>query len=165
MGIFSGSISIPTGSYLPFAASTPPAGFLKCDGSAISRSLYPELFAVIGTTYGAGDGSTTFNLPNFINRTFWGAATSGAIKQPALPNIGGILELGSGTGGEVYGIARNASGCFNVSGIATNTYMGGQAVDHNFKTVDLLASRSNSIYGASTTVQPPALATIICIKY
>jgi microcystin-dependent protein len=46
-----------------FAGSTAPEGYLMCDGSAISRTTYSALFAVIGTTYGAGDGSTTFNLP------------------------------------------------------------------------------------------------------
>jgi hypothetical protein len=50
----------------PFAGTwtTTPTGFLPCDGSAQSRSAFPTLFAAIGTTYGAGDGSTTFNLPN-----------------------------------------------------------------------------------------------------
>jgi phage-related tail fiber protein len=47
-----------------FAMSTAPAGFLKCNGAAISRTTYADLFAVIGTTYGAGNGSTTFTLPD-----------------------------------------------------------------------------------------------------
>lgn len=47
-----------------YAGTTPPDGWLFCDGSAISRTTYSDLFAVIGTTYGGGDGSTTFNLPN-----------------------------------------------------------------------------------------------------
>ncbi|MCD0491420.1 tail fiber protein [Chromobacterium violaceum] len=47
-----------------FASNTTPAGWLRCDGSAASRTTYPALFAAIGTTYGAGDGSTTFNLPD-----------------------------------------------------------------------------------------------------
>lgn len=51
------------GMVMAFAGTTPPAGWLKCDGSAISRTTYSALFNVIGTTYGAGDGSTTFNLP------------------------------------------------------------------------------------------------------
>lgn len=52
------------GSIKAFGGSVAPFGWLICDGSAISRTLYAELFAIIGTTYGAGDGSTTFNLPN-----------------------------------------------------------------------------------------------------
>ena len=54
----------PLGAILPFGGTTAPTGFLICDGSAVSRLTYAELFAVIGTKFGSGDGSTTFNLPN-----------------------------------------------------------------------------------------------------
>jgi len=53
-----------TGSVTFFAMSTPPAGWLKCNGAAISRTIYANLFIAIGTTYGTGDGTTTFNLPD-----------------------------------------------------------------------------------------------------
>ena len=56
-------VSAPTGMITPFGGSTAPEGWLVCDGSAISRTDYADLFAVIGTTYGDGDGSSTFNLP------------------------------------------------------------------------------------------------------
>lgn len=59
-----GSGGAPSGSYLWHAGSVAPAGYLVCDGSAVSRSAYPALFAAIGTVYGAGDGATTFNLPD-----------------------------------------------------------------------------------------------------
>lgn len=59
-----GGTSIDAGFVMSFAGSTVPAGWLVCDGSAISRTNYADLFAAIGTTYGSGDGSTTFNLPN-----------------------------------------------------------------------------------------------------
>ena len=55
---------MPSGVILPFGGSSAPTGFLICDGSAVSRTDYANLFDVIGTTYGSGDGSTTFNLPN-----------------------------------------------------------------------------------------------------
>lgn len=55
---------VPTGTIQWYAKNTPPAGWLVCDGSAVSRSTYSDLFAVIGTTFGAGNGSTTFNLPD-----------------------------------------------------------------------------------------------------
>tara|TARA_B100000945_G_scaffold316485_1_gene317521 strand:- start:438 stop:1403 length:966 start_codon:yes stop_codon:yes gene_type:complete len=55
---------IPTGTILTFGASTPPSGFLECNGSAISRSTYASLFSILSTTHGAGDGSSTFNLPD-----------------------------------------------------------------------------------------------------
>lgn len=61
------SALMPTGVILPYSGTTAPTGFLMCDGSAVSRTTYADLFAVIGTTYGSGDGSTTFNLPNSSN--------------------------------------------------------------------------------------------------
>src|SRR5262245_28732340 len=68
---------VPTGMILPYApgvlaAPTAPAGFLLCDGAAVSRATYAALFALIGTNYGAGDGSTTFNLPNMKGRVLAG---------------------------------------------------------------------------------------------
>lgn len=57
-------LGLPVGAIVPFGGATAPAGYLICDGSAISRTTYNYLFTTIGTTYGAGDESTTFNLPN-----------------------------------------------------------------------------------------------------
>lgn len=72
----SGNIDItgssPIGSITMFAGSTAPSGYLICDGSAISRTTYSDLFTVLGTNYGTGDGSTTFNLPNLKGRTVVG---------------------------------------------------------------------------------------------
>lgn len=68
----------PTGGLMPWAGSvsTPPAGWLVCDGSAISRTTYSALFAILGTAYGIGDGSTTFNLPNLEGRVIVGVDDS-----------------------------------------------------------------------------------------
>jgi microcystin-dependent protein len=55
---------VPVGAVFPFAGASAPIGYLICDGSAVSRTTYAALFTAIGTTYGAGDGSTTFNLPD-----------------------------------------------------------------------------------------------------
>jgi len=55
----------PSGAITMYVASSAPSGWLLCDGAAVSRSTYSALFSVIGTAYGAGDGSSTFNLPNF----------------------------------------------------------------------------------------------------
>ena len=60
----------------PFAGSTVPAGYLLCDGAAVSRTTYATLFAVIGTTFGAGDGETTFNLPDLGGRVPLGASSA-----------------------------------------------------------------------------------------
>ena len=67
------------GSIYMFAGSTAPEGFLFCDGSAVSRSTYSDLFEVIGTTYGAGNGSTTFNLPDLSGKVAMGASQNYAI--------------------------------------------------------------------------------------
>ena len=56
--------AVPAGSVFNFAASTAPTGYLECSGAAVSRTTYAALFAVTSTTFGVGDGSTTFNLPN-----------------------------------------------------------------------------------------------------
>ena len=71
--------SIPAGIVEVFAGSTVPTGFLLCDGSAVSRDTYATLFAVIGTTYGPGDGSTTFNLPDLSGRVVIGTSQSHAL--------------------------------------------------------------------------------------
>ena len=60
-----------------YAGSTAPSGWLICNGQAISRTTYAALYAVIGTTYGAGDGSTTFNVPNLVNKTVRGSDSLG----------------------------------------------------------------------------------------
>lgn len=60
--------ALPSGVMIDYAATVAPAGWLMCDGSAISRTVFASLFATISTTYGVGDGSTTFNLPDFRGR-------------------------------------------------------------------------------------------------
>lgn len=80
-----------TGVVVDYAGSSAPTGWLLCDGSAVSRTTYANLFAAIGTTWGAGDGSTTFNLPNLARRVTVG---SGGTGSSTLANT-----LGS-TGGE-----------------------------------------------------------------
>ena len=69
-------MSEPAGIVLPFAGSTAPQGYLLCDGSAVDRTTYADLFTAIGTVYGAGDGSTTFNLPNLSGRVVLGVSQS-----------------------------------------------------------------------------------------
>lgn len=59
-----GVTNVPSGAVFAFAMTTAPSGYLECDGSAVSRSTYATLFAAIGTTFGVGNGSTTFNVPD-----------------------------------------------------------------------------------------------------
>jgi microcystin-dependent protein len=63
---------VPTGGLIMWSTGTAPNGFLLCTGTAVSRTTYAALFAIVGTTFGVGDGSTTFNLPNYTNRMPYG---------------------------------------------------------------------------------------------
>ena len=82
---------IPTGTMLPFAGAVPPPGqWLPCEGQAVSRTTYARLFGQIATLYGAGDGSTTFNVPDMRGRFPLGVAVSGT--GSALGGTGGALD-------------------------------------------------------------------------
>lgn len=65
--------SIPVGSIIPYGNSVVPETYLLCNGQAVSRTDYPELFAIIGTSFGSGDGSTTFNVPDYRDKFVLGA--------------------------------------------------------------------------------------------
>lgn len=135
-------------------------GGLLCHGAAISRMTYSRLFAKIGIKFGEGDGKTTFNLPDFRNRTFWGAGdTLGAVIEAGLPGI-------YGTFGEGYLDANNmpATGAFGrKSGGAIR--ISGVDASNNVGTYTFDASKSSDKYGNSDTVQPPAITVNVFIKY
>ena len=87
---------IPTATIVPWSDSSVPSGFLECNGAAVSRSTYADLFAIVGTTYGSGDGSTTFNVPDLQDNVAVGksgtknlASTGGANTVTATGNVGG----------------------------------------------------------------------------
>lgn len=126
---------VNTGCVLPFAGSSAPEGYLLCDGSAISRTLYADLFAVIGTTYGTGDGSTTFNLPNYSSARFVTNSTVGVRgngKALGLTNgdvSGGWLSGNVGSGGGrlikvVSGQYPSVGGSYTQTEFAVNTAAG-----------------------------------------
>ena len=78
----------PAGTIIAYAGSTAPDGYMLCDGSAVSRSIYSRLFTAIGTTYGTGDGSTTFNVPNLKGKVVVGYNSSDSDFN-SLGNTGG----------------------------------------------------------------------------
>ena len=87
---------IPTATIVPWSSASVPSGFLECNGQAVSRSTYAALFAIVSTTYGAGDGSTTFNVPDLQDNVAVSkspnkalASTGGANTVAATGNIGG----------------------------------------------------------------------------
>lgn len=78
----------PPGSILPYAGATPPAGWLLCYGQEISRGTYADLFAAIGETYGAGDGTTTFKVPDLRGRGLFGKDDMGGSSVGRISNTG-----------------------------------------------------------------------------
>ena len=150
---------VPLGAIIAYSANGElPTGYLLCDGAAVSRTMYPDLFAAIGTTYGAGDGSTTFNVPDYnaAKRFAQGDTVAGTVKQPGLPNITGESAT------PVYASLAPATGAFTVSSTMRTTAAVGNMEGFRSSVID--ASRSSPIYGASDTVQPPALTTRYIIK-
>lgn len=69
----------PTGGLIMWSTATAPSGWLLCNGAAVSRTTYAALFAIVGTTFGAGDTTTTFNLPNYVNRFPIGVGSTAAL--------------------------------------------------------------------------------------
>lgn len=152
--VIAGSI-LPVGSLIPQASGIVHSGFLRCDGSAVSRITYANLFAVIGTIYGAGDRVNTFNLPNFINRTFWGGTTSGAYLDGTLPNITGV----TGPNGSYD---NHYEGCFYDAGGRYSSTNGSNRYPHG---VGFDASLSSSKYQDGALVRPESVQVMILIKY
>lgn len=148
-----------------YSGTSVPDGYLLCDGSAVSRTTYAKLFAVIGTTWGTGDGSSTFNLPNLIDRVIWGASTAGEYLEAGLPNITGSFVVKDANGNPAA--IKNATGATSTNEAASRTmglyYNSGSYIASD--TVMFDASKSNTIYGSSETVQPPAAKLMPIIKY
>ncbi len=80
---------LPVGTLIDFAGSSTPTGWLACDGAAVSRTTYASLFAVIGVVWGVGDGSTTFNVPDFRGRGTIGSGTGSGLTARTLAQTGG----------------------------------------------------------------------------
>lgn len=148
------------GTVIAFAGnpSSAPSGYLLCNGAAVSRTTYAKLFEAIGTTYGTGNGSTTFNLPDLTGRFIQGYDNDfpvGSVKLAGLPNVTGTFRALSGS----------TSGVFSESATWVSDDPGDSDMSKVNVAVTMDLSTSNSIYGSSTTVQPPALTMRFYIKY
>lgn len=157
---FSSSIVHPIGDPIITLSSTLEADEIWLEGAEVSRTTYAELFAVYGTTYGIGDGSTTFNLPNFLNRAIWGADSFGYISA-GLPVLWG----------NVWGVAANhavgnltTDGAFRTHSSGYTGYDGG-GYRLSSNSIEFNSSWLNPIYGASATVQPPAIKVRVKTRY
>lgn len=152
---------VPTGTILAFAGNgTIPKGYLLCDGSAVDRANYAALFAVIGTAYGAGDGSTTFNLPDTMSRYLRGSNSVGEYQTAGLPNITGTVQnclVDNALTDPSQGALKATRG--------TILYGGGAGDTKPKATLSINASLSSLIYGRSNTVRPENIAIRFIIKY
>ena len=145
----------PLGTVLSYAGNIIPRGFLVCDGTSYKVADYPDLYAVIGNTYG-GD-STNFNVPNLVDKFVQGSTTSGTEKEAGLPNI-------TGTFYHDPNVTSTLSGAFFSYTRGSFINLQNDAANKNSGYVSFDASKSNPIYGKSTTVQPPALTMVYIIK-
>lgn len=115
---------VPVGTVSPFAGASAPSGYLLCNGQAVSRAIYASLFAAIGVSHGSGDGSTTFNLPDYRGRFLRGVAGG----QATDPDRGSrtAMNTGGNTGdsvGSVQGQATAANG-LSISGAGAHQHTG-----------------------------------------
>jgi|EP01048_Picozoa_sp_COSAG05_P025950 microcystin-dependent protein len=95
---------IPTATIVPWSSASVPTGFLECNGQAVSRSTYSALFAIVASTYGGGDGSSTFNVPNLQDNVAVGKS-----NNKALASTGGANTVAVTPTGNISGSTANAS--------------------------------------------------------
>ena len=153
--------AMPTGMIFPWPGDTPPEGAIVADGRELNRTTYKGLFNIYGTKYGAGDGSTTFNVPDldgrFIELTT-DAESVGQFVEPGLPNITGKQGTYVDLGRQSYSGALSAES----SGLLFSGGLDTASTDKNILSFD--ASISTPLYGKSSTVQPASLRCLACIK-
>jgi len=168
---------IPTATIVPWSSSSVPSGFLECNGAAVSRSTYSALFAIVGTTYGAGDGASTFNVPDLQDNVAMGksgtkalASTGGANTVAASGTVGGATanatlstaQLASHSHSASTGSAsfqNNPGGGFQ----STATTPGGTTGNAGSGTGHL-HNLSATFTGSATSVIQPYLTIIYIIK-
>ena len=153
---------MPAGQYLQMAGTTLPVRSLMANGALVSRTTYSRLFAAIGTKYGAGDGATTFKLPDLNGRVL--QATSdlqqvGNYLEASLPNIQGTI-----------GVRRNVDyGCSGAFFDWESTELQNASVllgdVTSLRSLPFNASRSSSIYADSAGLQPSACQCLVAIRF
>lgn len=151
----------PTGTVIFYLGTDVPEGYLLCNGAAVSRTTYAKLFAVLGTRCGAGDGASTFNLPNFHGRVpqaTTNVADVGKTLEASLPNISGTVTLWG------YPVGTDGTGALRGIGAKDHpdtTKNPDQALWHPI--LEINASKSNATYSGSS-LQPKALQVLACIR-
>lgn len=163
-----------TGTILPTVATSAPAGWLLCDGSAVSRTTYANLFTLVGTTFGAGDGSTTFNVPDLRGRSIIGVGQGSGLSARTRGQTGGaeVHQLGvteiPAHGHDIYAGTDNTSGNTvaaanaGARGFAGSNVATGLTTITNFATGGQQAIRNTGGSGSHNNMQPfMALSYII----
>ena len=166
---------IPTATIVPWSSSSVPSGFLECDGSAVSRSTYSALFAIVGTTYGTGDGSSTFNVPDLQDNVAVGksnnkalASTGGANTVQTTGNVGGSTANATLSEAQLASHSHStgqAGGGPGGGGVAMNIHRGSQAQTNSTGSGGGHSHNMSATFtGDSTSVLQPFLTIIYIIK-
>lgn len=143
-----GLIMIPVGIVMPYAGDSAPSGYLLCYGQAVSRTTYSALFTAISTTYGTGDGSTTFNLPDLRGRVPAGQDDMGGTSANRLTNADDGLNgdtLGATGGGETQTLVTGNLPAYTPTGSIVSTTTGG------YRQSAALDGANNNYYGPNGT--------------
>ena len=153
-----GIVAIEVGTILPWSNSTLPSGYLNCDGTAVSRSTYSALFAIIATDYGAGDGSSTFNLPDLRDKVPLGVSSSKAVAST------GGAETVSSSGSISIG-AITPAGNLSMSSITPAGNVGGSTGNATLSTGQLAShSHSNPTTKSNMSYSPHAPQTFQVVQ-
>ena len=157
------SYLMPAGTIVSYAGASVPSGWLLCNGANVSRTTYANLFRAIGTKWGAGDGSTTFALPDSDGRVLQGttdASRVGQYLEAGLPNITGWVNAGKNADKNWLNWIADGALFYD------NGSTGGQAsLDlYDGRKITFSPARVNSIFGRTNSVQPPAFQILIIIK-
>jgi microcystin-dependent protein len=162
--------NVPAGMLGPFANNSVPTGWLACDGSAVSRSTYSVLYAVIGTTWGAGDGSSTFNLPDLEGAFLRGTGSNGTHNMADGNDFAGP-SVGSFENDQFQGHRHNyrTRPYFDVGTTGSNIdWIGGSVSttnSQNDRIGDPMTDGSNGTPRAGDETRPFNAGVKYCIKY
>ena len=151
-------VSFPVGEVIAYTLSTPPEKYLACDGSAVSRTTYAALFNIIGSIYGSGDGSTTFNLPDYRGK-FLRGFDNGASNDP---DAASRTDRGDGTTGDNIGTQQADDLKSHLHNITTSSSTGGgSSVAHG----STPSSSFNSANTGGNETRPLNVYVLYCIRY
>lgn len=154
---------LPTGMFFDHGAATPPAGALVRDGSAVSRTTYANLFSIIGTTWGIGDGSTTFNLPDSRRASTVGSGGSGTVELPNTVGSSGGDETSSDLINHTHGFTASANDFYGSSG-APATGPGTSGSPFGLFTKAPTGTTQTAGTGSSFNLYHPVIVALPCIK-